>query len=59
MRVRERENSKTLFYKDRSLGLVKNLSKQLVLSKLLLNKYKITGIIYIHLGMNERVKFYT
>ena len=48
-RERENSNSKTLFYKDCSLGSVKNL----VLAKLLMNRYKITGIIYIHIGMIE------
>ena len=33
--------------------------KQIVLAKLLMIKYKITGIIYIHTGMNEWVKIYT
>ena len=46
-RERERENSnfKTLFYRDCSLVLV--------LAKLLVSKYTIAGIIYIHRGMNE------
>ena len=52
-RERERENSnsnsKTLFYKDCSLGSV----KQLVLARLLMNRYQIKGIIYKHIGMNE------
>ena len=47
-REREREssnsNSKTLFYKDCSLGSV----KEMVLAKLLMNRYKITGIIYTY-----------
>ena len=50
-RERENSNSKRLFYKDCTLGSVKNL--QLVLAKLLMSKYKITGIIYIHIDMNE------
>ena len=53
---REREksnsNSKTLFYKNCSLGSIKNLTT-IVLAKLQMSKYKITGIIYIHIGMNE------
>ena len=46
---RERKNSnwKTLFYKDCSLGSVT------VLAKLLISKYLITGIIYIHISMSE------
>ena len=62
---REREvgnsnsNLKTLFYKYCSLDSVKNLYNKLVLAKLLMSKYKITGIIYIHIGMNKRVKRYT
>ena len=52
-RQTENSNSKTLFYKDCSLGSVKNLSK-LVLAKLLINRYQITGITYKHnIGMNE------
>ena len=39
---RENLNSKTLFYKDCSLGSVKNQSN---LTKLMMSKYKITGII--------------
>ena len=50
-RERENSNSKTLFYEDCSLGLVKNL--RISLAKLLMSKYKITCIIYIHIGMNE------
>ena len=48
-RGRDNSNSKTLFYKDCSLGSV----KQLVLARLLMNRYQITGIIYKHIGMNE------
>ena len=45
-RERERENSNSaLFYKDCSLGSVKNLTTSL--AKLLMNRYQITGIIYI------------
>ena len=52
-RQTENSNSKTLFYKDCSLGSVKNLSK-LVLAKLLINRYQITGITYKHnIAMNE------
>ena len=39
-----KSNSKTLFYKDCSFGLVKNLSDKVVLPKLLMSKYKMTGI---------------
>ena len=46
---RERENSnlnsKTLFYKDCSLGSVKKPLQQLVLAKLFMSKYKITDIL--------------
>ena len=55
-RERERERTRTrkrLFYKNCSSDSVKNLSKKLVLAKLLMNRYQITGIIYIHIGMNE------
>ena len=39
-RETERENSNTLFYKDCSLGSVKNLSVvKLVLAKLLMSKF--------------------
>ena len=46
----ERENSnlssKTLFYKDCSFGSVRNLTTtELVLAKLLMSSYQITGII--------------
>ena len=37
--------------KDCSLGSVKNLT--IDLAKLLMSGYQITGIIYIHTGMNE------
>ena len=33
--------------------------KQLVLAKLVISKCKITGIIYIHIGLNEWMKHYT
>ena len=50
---RERENSKILFYKDCSLSSVKKPVKQLVLVLVLISKYKITGIMYIHTGYNK------
>ena len=52
-REREKSNAKTLFYKDCSLGSVKKPVQQLVLAKLLMKRHQITGIIYIHTGMNE------
>ena len=42
-------NSKTLFDKDCSLGSARNLSNKLVLAKLLINTYQITGILYIYI----------
>ena len=44
-------NSKTLFYKDRSLGSVTHLTTSP--AKLLMSRYQITAIVYIHIGMNE------
>ena len=40
----ERENSKTLLFKDCSLSSVKKPVEQLVFVTLLMSKYKITGI---------------
>ena len=53
--VEENSNLKTLFYMDCSFDSVKNLSSNLVLAKLLMSKYKITRIIYIHISMSEIV----
>ena len=53
--ARQRTQTRKLYFtcKDYSSGLVKNLSK-LVLAKLLMSKYKITGsFIYIYIGTNE------
>ena len=61
---REREHKRTQTRKNFILqGLYFRFSQkpvqQLVLAKLLMNRYQITGIIYIHIGMNEWVKHYT
>ena len=57
-RTNSNSNSKTLFYKDCSLGSVKNLTTSPCWWLVLMSIYKITGIIYIHISMNEWVKFY-
>ena len=44
-------NLKVLFYKDCSLGSVKNLTTRP--AKQLMSKYKVAVIIYIPVGMNE------
>ena len=46
----ENSNSKTLVYKDCSLGSVKNLTTS---PWLLMSRYQMTGIIYVHIGMDE------